>query len=212
VENRKGCQANTGEIVDIQMVLRVPENVDPTKKATVIYQLFANDRFFGEKFWASFFVRTQKPHRMLPKHALQHPKRVHGLGKKGRRGPCKPKARFIKDVTLADGMSVDPGVTLIKTWALKNTGGEGWPLSTKLAFSGGDVQPAIPVSQVIVPVALPEQTVEVSVPILIPNTPGKHRGEFQLWGDWNSYGPALFGNRLWVDLVVRDPKASDHQQ
>src|SRR5215475_813987 len=45
---------------------------------------------------------------------------------------------FVADVTIPDGLPVDPGIALKKTWRLKNVGTCTWSKSYKLVFAGGE--------------------------------------------------------------------------
>ena len=116
----------------------------------------------------------------------------------------KPMARFIKDVTLPDGSAVVPGSSVIKTWRIRNDENKSWPEGVTLAFASGDVLAASP-NDLIVPVhALqPNEEVEISVRLSIPETTGRHVTYFRL----RTKEGHIFGQRLWADLRVVEPDA-----
>ena len=45
--------------------------------------------------------------------------------------------QYVADVTIPDGLPVDPGFVFKKTWRLKNIGTCTWTKSYKLVFVGG---------------------------------------------------------------------------
>ena len=112
-------------------------------------------------------------------------------------------AQFIADVTIADGTSVSPGGTFVKTWRLKNIGTCTWTTSYAVVFTGGDQLGAPAVVNMPSSVA-PGATVDISVNMTAPSTPGHYRGNWKLR---NASG-GLFGvggsaNYLfWVDINV----------
>jgi hypothetical protein len=117
------------------------------------------------------------------------------------------KAQFIADVTVPDGTVFAPGATFTKTWRLKNVGTCTWNKSYQLVFSSGQ-QMGAP-SSAAFPLAEGQviavgQTVDVSVNMTAPSTPGSYRG---FWMFKNANG-ALFGigtqanKPWWVDIKV----------
>jgi hypothetical protein len=111
------------------------------------------------------------------------------------RKPGQPRAHFVEDVTLRDGSSCYPGITVEKTWALKNNGEFRWPQGVKLLFLSGDLAPE---SVKDVPQAEPGATVQVSARIKVPLVPKQYTGYYRLATDDGK----KFGPRFWVDLVV----------
>lgn len=121
-------------------------------------------------------------------------------------GP-RPKAQFISDMTLADGLQVHAGETLTKVWSIKNTGPEAWPIGTRIVFAGGDLAPEsdnrTDAFGAAVPFAGPNDIVHVSVAIQVPNETGRFRGTFRL----ETPHHVRFGPRVWLDLVVPEESA-----
>jgi hypothetical protein len=110
-----------------------------------------------------------------------------------------PQAKFISDVTLADGCVVRPGEQLTKTWRVRNSGAEPWPAGTRIGHVGGDAFGG-PLAGVEVPLAAPGQAVNVSVPLVMPTQPGRYTSY------WRMMTPhpqsSKFGHRFWVTVNV----------
>ncbi|GAB4415977.1 MAG: hypothetical protein Kow00106_11510 [Anaerolineae bacterium] len=119
--------------------------------------------------------------------------------------PQFSEASFVVDVTVPDGMKVEPGQRLIKTWRVRNTGTTTWDARTKLVFAGdermeGPDEVALP----IVPVQ-PGQVVDLSVRLTAPAQPGAHRSVWQLRGP----DGRPFPNPLFTSIVVKPVVARD---
>lgn len=86
------------------------------------------------------------------------------------------RAAFVQDVTVPDGTQFDNGEVFTKTWRLRNSGTCDWPEGTVLAFVSGsqmDGPGSVPVGAVGV-----GETVDISVPLVAPQEPGRYTG---LW-------------------------------
>jgi hypothetical protein len=112
--------------------------------------------------------------------------------------PTPSQAKFISDVTLADGCVVRPGEKLNKIWRVRNSGSEPWPAGTRIGHVGGDAFGG-PLSGVEVPLAAPGQAVNVSVPLVMPTQPGRYTSYWRMMTP-NSH--AKFGHRFWVTVNV----------
>lgn len=88
-------------------------------------------------------------------------------------------ADFVTDVTIPDGTSLDPGETFTKTWRLKNVGTCSWTPSYSLVFSTGDAMSG-PASQDLTANVNPGQTVDISVNLKAPSSPGSYTGYWKL--------------------------------
>ena len=113
------------------------------------------------------------------------------------------KAQFIADVTAPDGTVFAPGATFTKTWRLKNVGSCAWSTSYQLVFFSGE-QMGAPSSAAFPKNVAIGETVDISVNMTAPSTPGSYRG---YWMFKNASG-ALFGigaqanKPWWVDIKV----------
>jgi hypothetical protein len=115
-------------------------------------------------------------------------------------------AGFVRDVTIPDGTVLSPGSTFTKTWRLENKGTCTWTRQYSLVYSGGNQLGAtntVPLSISIEP----GQTVDVSVEMVAPQTPGSY---ISYWMLSNSSGK-VFGlgeqanGVLWVKVQVANP-------
>jgi hypothetical protein len=154
-------------------------------------------------------VKHSQDHLMMKMRAPQNsPIEMTGLagGRCPRRrwmGP-KPKAQFISDVTVADGVRVAQGETLKKVWSIKNVGDCPWPAGTRLVFSGGDLAPQsqnrLDEFSAEVPFAGPGDVVHIAIDIVVPEEAGRFRGTFRL----QTPDGLKFGDRLWIDVTAED--------
>ena len=88
-------------------------------------------------------------------------------------------ADFVTDVTVPDGTVLDPGETFTKTWRLKNAGTCSWTPSYAVVFSNGDSMSG-PATQALTANVNPGQTVDISVNLKAPSTPGNYTGYWKL--------------------------------
>jgi len=120
--------------------------------------------------------------------------------------PCN-LASFVQDVTFPDGATVLTGAAFTKTWRLKNVGTCTWTNSYSLVFESGD-QMSGPASQALTSGAVaPGQTVDISVNLTAPPSPGKYRGNWKL----REPGGVLFGlstGPFWVEVQAIAPTAT----
>lgn len=115
-------------------------------------------------------------------------------------------ARFLGDVT-PDGLTLAPGATATKTWRLKNIGTLNW-VGIKLRFvlnaihAGNKSQNIATngVTEFSIPDTEVGKTVDVSLPITAPQTPGSYYTVWTLYGEKER----LFKNwSMWTYIVVK---------
>ncbi len=104
--------------------------------------------------------------------------------------PCN-LASFVTDVTYPDNTHVAPNQAIVKTWRLRNVGSCSWNSSYLLIFDRGD---GIGVSsgytqQLTSSVVNPGQSVDLTVNLTAPTTPGTYTGYWRL----RDPGGVLFG-------------------
>jgi len=130
----------------------------------------------------------------FPKWVLPTPQREHPS--------VRPRAHFVRDITIADGSSWRAGQRVIKTWSLRNIGKVCWPRGTKLVFVNGTIMPVEDEEQPLVPLAAPGEVVDVSIKVQMPDKPGRYTGYYRL-----AYGSdgLKFGHRIWLDVIVSEP-------
>ncbi|GAA5866567.1 hypothetical protein JCM3774_004016 [Rhodotorula dairenensis] len=113
-----------------------------------------------------------------------------------------PRATFVSDITLLDGIAVPAGAEFQKVWAIR-AGPSGWPAGCRLVHVGGFSSKhfaanASQPSSFEVNAAAPNEVVSVSCDCKAPEDGGRFM-DF-----WRLALPdgTLFGERLWIDLTI----------
>lgn len=120
--------------------------------------------------------------------------------------PCN-RAEFVKDVTIPDGKDFLMGDTFTKTWRLKNTGSCTWTADYEIVFSSGDKMGAPDAVQLTSGTVETGETVDVSVDLTAPGSPGTFRGNWKL----RDPDGVVFGiensssGHFWVEIEIDDP-------
>ncbi len=112
-------------------------------------------------------------------------------------------AQFIADVTIPDGTTIAPGATFVKTWRLMNNGTCTWTTAYDVVFVSG-TQMGSPATIAMPSSIAPGGTVDITVNLTAPTTPGHYRGNYKLQdGSNNQFGVGLNAAFLfWVDINV----------
>ncbi|HKJ38337.1 MAG TPA: NBR1-Ig-like domain-containing protein [Anaerolineales bacterium] len=116
---------------------------------------------------------------------------------------------FIKDVTIPDATVWIQGTSLTKTWRLKNNGTCTWTSGYSLVFKQG-AQMGAPSTANLPGNVRPGETVDISVNLIVPNTPGHYVGYWML----KSTSGVLFGygdradKPFYIDLYSGDRNLS----
>ena len=105
--------------------------------------------------------------------------------------------QFVADVTIPDGTVLTPNQVFTKTWRLKNVGTCAWTTSYAVVFSNGD-QMGGPSTQNLSGAVNPGQTVDVSINLTAPGTPGSYKGFWKL----RDASGVLF-SQFFVDVKVQ---------
>lgn len=102
---------------------------------------------------------------------------------------------YLADVTIPDGSSIVAGESFTKTWRVRNSGTSTWRNCTLEHFSDErmDGPESVPL-----PPLKPNETGEISLPLVAPAAPGRHRST---WKPRNGRG-RLFSFELYADIVV----------
>lgn len=108
-------------------------------------------------------------------------------------------AQFITDVTIPDGTVLTPGQAFTKTWRIKNVGTCSWTPSYAVVFSSGNSMNG-PATQALTGNVNPGQTVDISINLTAPSTPGDYTGYWKLR---NAAG-VLF-TQFYVQMKVATP-------
>ncbi|HSM72514.1 MAG TPA: NBR1-Ig-like domain-containing protein [Anaerolineales bacterium] len=113
------------------------------------------------------------------------------------------RATFITDVNVPDGTIFAPGAAFSKTWRIKNSGYCAWTRDYKLMYYSGE-QMGAPTSINMPLNVFPGETVDLTVNMVAPNSPGEYRG---FWIFANANG-TMFGigtdasKPFWVEINV----------
>lgn len=83
------------------------------------------------------------------------------------------------DITIPDDSVILPGVSFIKTWKLVNNGTCTWTTAYSTSFFYGDRMGA-PESEPFTSNVLPAQSIEISIEMVAPNSPGTYQGNWKL--------------------------------
>jgi hypothetical protein len=135
---------------------------------------------------------TQVPTK-APSTAVPPTETPTGTGPNG----CILSEQFLADVTIPDGTVLAPSSAFVKTWRVKNTGTCEW-VNYKLIFAAGE-QMGGPAS-VAVNVTPAGGTVDVSVNLVAPATPGEHKSGWR----FQATNGSVFGT-LYVIINVPAP-------
>ncbi len=118
--------------------------------------------------------------------------------------PCDQAAAGMPiDVTIPDDTEMRPGENFIKIWKLQNAGSCTWTTEYDAFFFYGDRMGA-PTSVPLSASVSPGKTVEISVEMTAPDTPGTYQGNWKLRnaaGEFFGIGPAG-DSPFWVRIVV----------
>jgi hypothetical protein len=107
------------------------------------------------------------------------------------------------DVTIPDDTTIEPGKAFTKTWRLQNTGTCTWTKDYTVALFSGEKLTA-PDSVELPQKVDPGQSVDISVDMTAPLTPGTYQGNWKLRNassTWFGIGPGG-GSPFWVRIIV----------
>jgi len=110
---------------------------------------------------------------------------------------------FVTDVTIPDGTIMTPGQAFTKTWRLKNIGTCTWTTSYAVVFSSGNSMNG-PATQALTGNVNPGQTIDISVNLTAPSSPGDYTGNWKL----RDASGVLFGQFFVLIKVQSTPTAT----
>ncbi|HEY70601.1 MAG TPA: hypothetical protein G4O08_08465 [Anaerolineae bacterium] len=110
------------------------------------------------------------------------------------------------DVSIPDGTEILPGASFEKIWRISNGGTCTWTTAYKLVFNHGDQMDG-PSIQALPGIVEPNASVDLTIQLTSPSTPGTYQGFWKLRNDEGVYVKGPTGNdlRLWVEIVVPEP-------
>lgn len=112
---------------------------------------------------------------------------------------------FVKDISIPDGTTLNPGETFTKTWRLKNRGTCTWTPDYTLVFNSGDQMGGTTSARLSNYVA-PGQTVDISITLTAPTSAGSYTSYWML----RNPSGALFGTgdkaniAFYIDINVKE--------
>jgi len=114
-------------------------------------------------------------------------------------GGCLLSAQYLADVTIPDNTVMTPGAAFVKTWRVKNNGACNWEAGYQLVFAEGN-QMGGPAGMDVnsTPAG---GSVDISVNLTAPTTPGTHVGKWRL----RANNGAIFGGLTVVIVVPSTP-------
>ncbi len=119
---------------------------------------------------------------------------------------CTNKASFVADVTIPDNTVVKAGETFTKTWRISNTGTCIWASDYVLTHYSENRMGA-PAS-VPLGITYPGQTLDISVQLTAPTTPGTYRGNFVIKNPQGLIIQVDQDSRLWLIIKVENTAAA----
>ena len=121
---------------------------------------------------------------------------------------CSNAATFVADVTIPDGTKFAPGAFFVKTWRLRNSGSCTWGQGSFLAFKSGDRLGPPADSVALSSAVAPGATVDISVDLKAPTTPGSYAGYWELVdAQGRRFGVGRNNSPVSVKIVVEQPNS-----
>ena len=112
---------------------------------------------------------------------------------------CVNNSVFVTDVTIPDRTVLAPGQAFTKTWRVRNTGTCTWGTDEELVFVRGEAMTKT--TTIAIPATAPGGTVDLSVAMTAPTTPGNHIADWRM----RNRGGAIFGTTLNVAINIPGP-------
>ena len=152
----------------------------------------APDSIQATPFVAPSIVPTPKPEKKTTAEA------------EGKAEGCINNLHFLSDVTIPDGMIVNPGSTIDKRWSVENNGTCDWDKKYTLQLIEGDALGA-EAEQNLFPARSGAQ-VEILIRFIAPNEEGRYLSS------WKAVDPNgnAFGEAIYMEIIVgKGPSSSD---
>ncbi len=118
--------------------------------------------------------------------------------------PCNV-AKFIEDVNYPDNSEVEINQSFTKTWKLQNVGTCTWNSNYMLVFTTGDRMDGNSSQPLTNGTVAPGQTVNISVDLKAPATPGTYRGDWKLREPGGAIFSLTTGKSFWVQIKAIKP-------
>jgi uncharacterized protein YkwD len=115
---------------------------------------------------------------------------------------CTNKAAFVADVTVPDNAVINAGEAFTKTWRVSNTGTCIWASDYALSYYSENAMGA-PAS-VPLGITYPGETLDISVQLTAPSSPGTYRGNFVIKNAEGLIMQVDEDSRLWLIIKVEN--------
>lgn len=118
---------------------------------------------------------------------------------------CTNSAAFVADVTIPDNSVINAGEIFTKTWRVSNTGTCIWASDYTLSYYS-DNRMGAPDS-VPLDITYPGETLDISMELTAPGTPGTYRGNFVIKNPEGLIMSVDEDSRLWLIIKVENTAA-----
>jgi hypothetical protein len=116
--------------------------------------------------------------------------------------PCH-LARFVKDITVPDGTSLETSTQFTKTWRLKNMGSCTWDSSYRIAFVDGTSMSQAMIFPWTGGTVAYGESIDLSINLVAPIYPGNYQGNYMLLApDGTYFGLGIENKSFWVRIAV----------
>ncbi|MEJ2446400.1 MAG: NBR1-Ig-like domain-containing protein, partial [Anaerolineales bacterium] len=113
-----------------------------------------------------------------------------------RQADCENQLQFVEDLTVPDGMEMEPGQSFSKRWLVKNSGSCNWDRSYSLQLISGLALGAEKAQELYPARQATEAVLEIT--FTAPDNPGRYNS----W--WQAYDPdgERFGDPVYLEISV----------
>jgi uncharacterized protein YkwD len=118
---------------------------------------------------------------------------------------CTNSAAFVSDITIPDNTVIGAGEGFTKIWRISNTGTCIWAWDYFLTYYSEERMGAP--DTVPLDVTYPGQTLDISVDLTAPNSPGNYRGNFVIENPEGLIMQVGDDSRLWLIISVENSAA-----
>ncbi len=155
--------------------------------------------------------RRQRLPRLVRRKLQRHrPQRWKRQSRRKRLRRCRPtnqpgctnKASFVADVTVPDNAVINAGETFTKTWRISNAGTCIWASDYGLSYYSDNRMSAPDI--VPLDITYPGETLDISVQLTAPGSPGTYRGNFVIKNAEGLIMQVDEDSRLWLIIKVEN--------
>jgi hypothetical protein len=119
-------------------------------------------------------------------------------------------ATFIADLTVPDGTEFEPNEDFTKSWRLRNAGTCTWTSSYQVVFDSGTNMGGPASQQLTAGSVAPNGTVDISINLAAPSTPGTYKGNYRLRNASGVTFGLSSGGPFFVEIKVVEDDGTDN--